>query len=162
LPRRIGMTIRTELFDGMRPGKAALALCSSAPGAANFREISPMNAAETFASFVTRVLEPAKARRFAVLASSKKGQRKALDGLCHDFEPAIRQAANSTKDYSNLWDQPCYAFHPRLGFGTPFSTLREAYQALALEDSWLIVLQDASAGIHRPEWRRDAERLIVG
>jgi hypothetical protein len=125
-------------------------------------ELSRMNATEAFAAFVTRALIPAKARRFAVLASSKKGQRKALNGLCHEFDPAVRAAAICTKDYSKLWKKPCFAFHPRVGFGAEFSTVREAYDELSLDDSWLIVLQDASAGIHRPEARWDDEKLLAG
>lgn len=123
--------------------------------------LSRMNASEAFSAFITRALNPAKAGRFAVLASSKKGQRKLLDGLHHEFEPAIRIAAICTKDYSKLWDKPCYAFHFRLGFGAGFSTVREAYDRLASEDSWLIILQDASAGIHRPEAQWDDEKLIA-
>ena len=125
-------------------------------------ELSRMNATDAFAAFVTRALIPAKARRFAVLASSKKGQRKALNGLCHEFDPAVRAAAICTKDYSKLWKKPCFAFHPRVGFGAEFSTVREAYDELSLDDSWLIVLQDASAGIHRPEARWDDEKLLAG
>jgi hypothetical protein len=121
-----------------------------------------MNATEAFTAFVTRVLVPTKARRFAVLASSTKGQRKVLDGLCHEFEPAIRDAAVRTKDYSKLWEKACYVFHSRVGFGTEFSNVRHAYDELAIEDSWLIVLQDASAGIYRPEARWDDEKLIAG
>jgi hypothetical protein len=121
-----------------------------------------MNATEAFSAFVTRALVPAKARRFAVLALSKKGQRKAINGLCHEFEPALRDVAIRTKDYTRLWEKPCYAFHSRVGFGAEFSTVRQAYDELSMDDSWLIVLQDASAGIHRPESRWDAERLIAG
>ncbi len=121
-----------------------------------------MNATETFTAFVTRVLNPAKARRLAVLVSSDKGQRKVLNGLCHEFQPAIRAAAIRTKDYSQLWEKPCFAFHPRVGFGAEFSTVREAYGELSMDDSWLIVLQDASQGIHRPEARWDDEKLLAG
>jgi hypothetical protein len=119
-----------------------------------------MNATEAFVAFVMRALIPAKARRFAVLAPSKKGQLKILNGLCHDFEPAIREAAVRPKDYSRFWEKPCYAFHARLGFGAEFLTVRNAYDELALDDSWLIVLQNGSAGIHRPEARWDDEKLI--
>lgn len=96
-----------------------------------------------------------------MLASSKKGQRKVLDGLSHEFEPAIRAAAIRAKDYSRLWAKPCFAFHARVGFGAEFASVREAYDELSLEDSWLIVPQDASARIHRPEWRWDAEKLLA-
>jgi hypothetical protein len=120
-----------------------------------------MNASEAFAEFVMRVLVPGKARRFAVLSSSKKGQRKVLNGLCHEFDPAIRDTATSKKNYSKLWDQPCYVFHARIGFGACFPKVRDAYDELSLDDSWLILLRDASAGIYRPEWRWDDEKLII-
>ena len=121
-----------------------------------------MNATEAFTAFVTRVLVPAKARRVGELASSQNGQDKVLEGLCHDFEPAIREATIRTKDYSKLWEQPCYVFHSRIGFGAEFPKVRDAYDKLAIEDSWLILLQDASAGNHRPEARWDDEKLIAG
>jgi hypothetical protein len=120
-----------------------------------------MNATEAFTAFVTRVLVPAKARRFKLLASSKKGQSKVLDGLCHEFEQAIREVTICRKDYSKLWEEPCYVFHSRIGFGAEFPKVRDAYDQLAIEDSWLILLQDASAGIHRPEARWDDEKLIA-
>ncbi len=96
------------------------------------------------------------------LASSEKGQRKILDRLCHEFEPALRNSAIRTKDYSKLWEQPCYVFHARIGFGVEFQKLRDAYDKLSLEDSWLIVMQYAAAGIYRPESRWDDEKLIAG
>src|SRR5262245_11028703 len=113
--------------------------------------ISRMKAFDAFAEFVTRALVPAKAKRLTELASSKKGQRKVLDGLCHELENAIRNKAIRVEDYSQLWDQPCFVFHSRLGFGAEFETLRDAYHELALEDGWLIVMRDATTGIHRPE-----------
>jgi hypothetical protein len=121
-----------------------------------------MNAIEAFTTFVQRGLIAAKAHRFTVLASSKKGQRKVLDGLCHEFEPAIRESAVHPKDYSSLWNKRCYVFHARVGFGTGFSTVRAAYDELSLDDSWLIVLDDGSAGVHRPESCWDDEKLIMG
>jgi hypothetical protein len=120
-----------------------------------------MNAEEAFAEFVKRVLTPNKARRYAALASSKKGQRKILDGLCHDFEPAIRPTAIHSKNYDNLWAQPCFSFHASIGFGVEFPNVRSAYNQLSVEDSWLIILRDASAGIHRPEAYWDHEKLIA-
>lgn len=120
-----------------------------------------MTPTEVFITFVTRTLEPHKARRFTALTTSAKGHRKLLDALCHEFEPAIRPASIAPRNYDTVLEKPCYAFHQRLGFGVPFSTVREAYDALEKGDSWLIILQDASAGIHRPEWRWDGEKLIV-
>lgn len=120
-----------------------------------------MNASEAFAEFVTRVLVPGKARRFAALSSSTKGQRKVLNGLCHEFDPAVRDSAVQKKNYSKLWDKPCYVFHSRIGFGAEFPNVQDAYKELTLDDSWLILLQDASAGIYRPEARWDDEKLLV-
>jgi hypothetical protein len=120
-----------------------------------------MNAAEAFVVFVTRVLVPGKARRFAALTSSKKGQRKILEGLCHEFEPAVRPAAIRGRNYNSLWTHTCFAFHSSVGFGVEFPNVRNAYEQLSVQDSWLILLQDASAGIHRPEARWDDEKLIA-
>jgi hypothetical protein len=121
-----------------------------------------MNASDAFVEFVTRTLVPDKARRFAALALSPKGHHKLLDGLCHEFEPAIRDTAICGRDYSKLWDKPVFAFHSRVGFGAEFSQLRDAYKELSLDDSWLIVLQDATTGIYRPEARWDDEKLLSG
>ncbi len=124
--------------------------------------LSRMNAPDAFVAFVTSVLVPEKARRFAALASTKKGQGKVLHGLCHKFEPAVLNTAVREKDYSTLWEQPCYAFHSRLGFGAEFPMFCNAYDELSLDDGWLIVLQDASAGVLRPEARWDDEKMIAG
>jgi hypothetical protein len=49
-----------------------------------------------------------------------------------------------------------------VGFGVEFPTVRDAYDQLSVVDDWLIVLQDATAGIYRPEGRFDREMLLVG
>jgi hypothetical protein len=61
-----------------------------------------MGASEAFQLFVTCVLIPAKARRLAALASSKKGQAKSLESLCHSFAGSIRTEAIHSRDYSPL------------------------------------------------------------
>ena len=119
-----------------------------------------MNATEAFSAFVMRVMPPAKGNRFAVLASSKNGQCKIIHKLCHKF--AVREATIQTADYTKLWGKPCFAFHSRVGFGAEFPTVRKAYDELSMDDGWLILLQDASAAIHRPEARWDDEKLIAG
>ena len=121
-----------------------------------------MDAQQAFAKFVNRALLKEKAERFVALSQTKKGQRKILDGLCHQFEPAIRPDAIRKKNYDKLWSSCCYVFYAPLGFGVEFTTVREAYDKLSIDDSWLIILQDASAGIYRPEARWDDEKLIVG
>lgn len=119
-----------------------------------------MDAVEAFTALVNRGLETQKARRYAALAPSKKGQQKILSGLYHDFEHAIRPEA--VRSPSNpFWDLPCYAYSQTIGFGHAFSTLREAFEQLCRDDSWLIILQDGSAGIHRPEGRWDAQKVIA-
>jgi hypothetical protein len=124
--------------------------------------MAPMDATEAFVAFVKRILIPAKASRFTELTSSKKCQRKILDALSHEFERAVREAASRKRDYSKLWEMPCFAFHPRVGFGAEFSNVRVAYDELTLDDGWLILLRDGSAGIFRPEAAWDNEKLIAG
>jgi hypothetical protein len=120
-----------------------------------------MDAPQAFTQFVQNCLSPEKAKRFTALAVSKQGQRKILESLYHQFESAIRPDAVQRGGYDQLWESPCYAFHQPLGFGVEFASLREAYDQLSIEDGWLILLQDASAGIHRPEARWDDEKLIA-
>jgi hypothetical protein len=120
-----------------------------------------MNAVGAFVVFVGNALERQKAERYAALASTKKGRTKILLGLCHEFEHAIRSEVVRRSCEETFWNLPCYAYSSSLGFGQPFSRLREASDRLATEDSWLIVLQDGSGGIHRPEGRWDAQKIIV-
>jgi hypothetical protein len=120
-----------------------------------------MDAQQAFTHFVSRVLVQQKAERFTSLAATRKGQRKILDGLCHDFEPAIRPTAVRCNDYDAIMSRPCFVFYEPMGFGVEFSAVREAYDKLSVADSWLILLTDASAGIHRPEARWDDEKFIV-
>ncbi len=119
-----------------------------------------MDAPDAFVAFVKRALVPDKARRFAALAETKKGQRKILRALCHEFEPAIMPQAVRSGGYDAIWQEPCFVFHEREGFGVAVASVREAYDPLSIRDSWLILLRDASAGIHRPEARWDDEKFI--
>lgn len=84
-----------------------------------------------------------------------------LDALCHKFEGDVRSEAVKGKDYGAIWGQPCFVFHYRTGFGTECKTVREAYDKLSADDSWLILLIDGSKGIYRPEDRWDAEMLLA-
>lgn len=120
-----------------------------------------MDAQQAFTQFVQRCLSPEKARRFIELCASKKGQRKVLEGLYHEFEPAVRSDVARRDGYDKLWTSECFGFHESIGFGVKFASVGEAYDQLSLEDGWLILLGDASAGIHRPEAPRwDHEKLI--
>jgi hypothetical protein len=119
-----------------------------------------VDAPDAFVAFVKRALIPEKARRFAALAETKNGQRKILRGLCHEFEPAISPAAVQPRSYDAIWSQPCYIFEEHAGFGVEVPSVRDAYDQLSIQDSWLIILRDASAGIHRPEARWDDEKFI--
>jgi hypothetical protein len=122
-----------------------------------------MDAQQAFSQFVQRCLSPEKARRLSELSATKKGQRKVLVGLYGEFETAVRHEAIRRGSYDGLWDSSCFVFHERLGFGAEFASVREAYDQLSVEDGWLILLRDASAGIHRPEAPRwDHEKLIAG
>lgn len=121
-----------------------------------------MNAQQALTLFAQKCLSAEKARRFTELSSTKKGQRKILEGLCHEFERAVLPGAVQSGGYDRLWVWPCFAFHPSLGFGREFSSTRETYDQLSVADGWLIILRDGSAGIHRPEGRWDGEKLIVG
>ncbi len=119
-----------------------------------------MDAPSAFTAFVQKALEPEKARRFAALAETEKGRRKVLRALSHEFEPAILPRVVQARADDAVWSQPCYVFDERGGFGIEAPTLREAYDQLSIRDSWLILLRDASAGIHRPEARWDDEKFI--
>ncbi len=119
-----------------------------------------MDAQQAFTHFIQKTLSPEKARRFTELAASKKGQRKILQSL-NQFGSAIRPDAIRTRDYNHIGDSPCYVFYEPLGFGVEFATVWDAYDRLSIKDGWLILLRNASAGIHRPEARWDEETLIV-
>src|SRR5262245_59795540 len=103
-----------------------------------------MTPSDAFAAFDKRVRVPAKSTRLAALVGTKKGQPKILNSICHEFDPAVRPTALRERDYSNLWERPCFVFYSPLGFGVEFTKLRDAYEQLSINDSWLIVLQDAS------------------
>ena len=121
-----------------------------------------MDPQQAFTVFVQKALLPEKGERFAALSTSKNGQRRILEGLCHQFESAIRPAAIRKDGYDRLWASPCYVFQQPLGFGAEFASVREAYDQLSAEDSWLILLRDGSSGIYRPEGGWDDEKLISG
>src|SRR5688500_12370478 len=117
-----------------------------------------MDAQEALIAFVSRVLVREKAERFGALATTRKGQQKILAALCHEFGNAILPSTIRGKDYRAILEKRCFVYYEPTGFGVEFSTVREAYEILSIEDSWLIITMDASAGIHRPENRWDDER----
>jgi hypothetical protein len=121
-----------------------------------------MDPQQAFSNFVQKVIVPEKAERYAALATSKKGHRKIIENLCHHFESSIRVNVICRGDYDRIWALPCYVFSSSCDFGAEFSSVREAYDQLSVEDSWLILLRDGSAGIYRPEDRWDDEKLISG
>ena len=130
------------------------------PNNSAYFSLGLVDAQQAFVKFVKRTVTPEKARRFAALAETKNGQRKLLDALSHEFESAIvAQAAPPSADDA-IWQQPCYVFRERTGFGVDAASMREAYDELSTRDSWLIILCDSSAGIHRPEDRWDDEKFI--
>src|SRR4051794_24822208 len=101
-----------------------------------------MDAQQAFLDFVQRFLTPEKARRFGELCASKKGQRKVLAGLYHEFEPAVRSGAARKGGYDRIWASPCFVFHQPLGFGIKIASVRQAYDQLSVHDGWLILLCD--------------------
>jgi hypothetical protein len=109
-----------------------------------------MNAQQAFVQFAQKYLLAEKARRFTELSLTKKGQQKILASLYHEFERAIRSDAARRGNYDGLWKSPCFVFEPSLGFGAEFSSVRQAYDQLSVQDSWLILLCYGSAGIYRP------------
>lgn len=120
-----------------------------------------MTASEAFVKFVSKTLLPAKAKRFSALASTRKGQRSIFNALSHDLESAVRPNAMKGRQYEELWTSPCFVFHGTLEFGVEIPSVRDAYEQLAKVDGWLILLQDGSAGIYRPEGRWDKEMTIA-
>ena len=120
-----------------------------------------MDGQQAFTNFVQKTLSQEKAERFTALAASKKGQKKILESFYHQFEPAIRTDAIRVSGRERIWDSPCYVFHQPLGFGMEFNSVGEAYNQLSIDDGWLILVRDASAGIFRPEAKWDDEKFII-
>jgi hypothetical protein len=118
-----------------------------------------MNAIEALRRFSESALLPDKARRYVALLETKKGLRKITDDLCHGLESEIDPRLTTTRGNMPM-KSPCFVFKGANDLGTAHKTMAEAYDSLAGEDSWLIVAQDGLAGIHRPEDRWDAEKMI--
>lgn len=120
-----------------------------------------MDATAPFIVFVSRFLVPTKRRRYQELARSERGRKKLLDGLGHEFRGAIRPECMLRPSYDRLLETPCLVFHSSSGFGLPRASMRVALDELGSDDGWLILLDDGSAGAHRPEGRWDDEVLIA-
>lgn len=120
-----------------------------------------MDAREAFSIFTGRVLERANATRLAALLGTLKGERRILERLHNDFAAALQSHVTICNDYSAVWDVPCYIFCLGTPFGESAKTVKKAYDALALREGWLILLQDGSAAIFRPENHWDREMLII-
>jgi hypothetical protein len=120
-----------------------------------------MTPTESFTKFVSNFLLPTKASRYAELSNSKKGQKKILNYLCHEFESVVRKECIKSPSYDSMLELPCFVFENSRGFGALRDSVREALEELAVADSWLIVLIDGSAGAYRPEGKYDDEILIA-
>lgn len=119
-----------------------------------------MNASEVFCSFVSSVLRKEDARRCVEIIHSKKGQKKLSEFLCHKFDEAIKPGGIVKTIQSESWNLPCFIFHGE-SFGNHYPSLKEAYDSLSLKDGWLIILENTSLGIYRPEQRWDEEKFIL-
>jgi hypothetical protein len=118
-----------------------------------------MTAINSLRQFVESALLPDKARRYFALLETKKGLLKIADDLCHGLESEIDARLTTTRGKMPM-SSPCFVFKAPHDMGTPYKTMAEAYATLAASDSWLIVAEDGMAGIHRPENRWDAEKMI--
>ena len=117
-----------------------------------------MKPEEAFAKFVRGALAPAKAERYLALHGSKKGKAKILADLYHGFEDAIRPEVVRAGETQGT--DACFVFAETQGFGVEYSHVGEALDALALDDGWLIVTQDGTMGVYRPESRWDDQKLM--
>jgi len=115
-----------------------------------------MDAQKAFENFVSKTMLASSAERLITLSTNKKGQKKILEGLYHQFEGDIRDDAVRSLNYESLWDCPCYVFYHPVGFGVEFASVREAYDRLSSDDGCEVT------GIYRPEARWDDEMLIEG
>ena len=120
-----------------------------------------MDAKSAFLVFVDGALAPDKGRRLAALAESRKGQKKILAGLYHEFDIALRSSCIKESAREGMQPKPCFVFHSSKDFGEPCDSVSEACDNLALDDGWLVLLQDGSAGIVRPEGRLDDEKVVA-
>lgn len=119
-----------------------------------------MSADEAFISFARNVLVLEKARRYEALIATPRGRKKFLGCLYHDFDDAILPACERGNDYMAILGFACFVFFEPEGFGAAFASVENAYNKLSDRDGWLILTDDGSAGVYRPENRWDAERMI--
>jgi len=108
-----------------------------------------MNATEALRRFVEGALLPDDARRCSALLETKKGLRKIMDDLCHRFESRLDPRLTTTARQMPM-TSACFVFKGPKDCGTEHKTMAAAYDALAGDDSWLIVARDGLSGIHRP------------
>jgi hypothetical protein len=118
-----------------------------------------MNEIEAIKKFIKHTTTENKSRRYCGLVESKKGRIKFLKELYHGFQGSIREGIKSQKHYKDN-KLPCYAYCAGIEFGLPFETFADAYEKLSCEDGWIIVTQDATFGVYRPESEWDKEVAI--
>ena len=119
-----------------------------------------MNEIEAIKAFINTVATSKKARRYLELVDSTKGRKRFLNELHHCFDDALREDLQLINDRSKCNKMPCYIYFYRMGFGTPAESFSQAYEELASDDSWVIVTQDGSYGVYRPEANWDGEILV--
>lgn len=119
-----------------------------------------MNEIEAIKKFIKHVATDAKGRRYIALIDSKKGRKKFLAELYHGFLDSLREEIKSKKDHQKFNKSACYIYYEHYGFGILVSSFSEAYDKLSHDEGWVIVAQDASFGVYRPESEWDKEVAI--
>ena len=119
-----------------------------------------MNSNEVFVRFCNKALVAKKAMRYCELIKTKKGPIKILDMINHDIDNNIRNDTINTNINDNDMNSSCFIFHRNHDFGKQVDTLRAALDSLSQEEGWIVILENGSLAIYRPEGRWDAERTI--
>jgi len=119
-----------------------------------------MNEIEALKKFVEQATSDQKSRRYIALIESKKGRKKFLAELYHEFLASLREEIKNEKDHKKYNKKACFIYCEQYVFGMSVASFSEAYEKLSQDEGWIIVTQDASFGVYRPESEWDKEVAI--
>jgi hypothetical protein len=87
--------------------------------------------------------------RYVEFAGKAKTQRKLIAEFYHHFAGCLAKQAIVPALPEDAWELPAYSYGPSAEFGTPWPSLKAAYESMG--EATLLVTQDGRFGIHTQE-----------
>jgi hypothetical protein len=108
-----------------------------------------MTSEEALRYFLSRALQERWRDRYTSLIQTKRGQKRLLADLWHEFESRLDPAKVVNNLPAEVWAAPAYIFRQNMPFGQEEISVQSAFDSV--EDGCLIIDSNGRYGVHKPE-----------